>query len=495
MRKRFMERLGAFGLFAAVMALASGARAASCDDLSGLSSDKVAIVEAKSYPAGAFQPEGSAAAAQAFADLPAFCQIKAVAHTSATSSIRITVWLPEAAAWNHRFLVNGWAFFANDLDPAQLTGALKRGYATANTDGGGPGRAADFLLGHPESVKDFAGRAWHQTIVTSKALITALYGAGPRYGYWNGGGGASRQALGEMQRYPGDLDGVVTGGIAGDPVHFIFAQVGEWRAIQGDAHFSPQMLPLLHERALASCDALDGARDGVIADPLHCKVDLQPLLCRAGATDCLTPAQALAVRRLYAPITNPRTGRVIFGGLMPGSELGWRGLLNDPAPSGFAVDVFRNLIFTDASWSPQSLDFDRDLDRAEKAAPLINANDPNLSAFVARGGKLMLWGGWADTAIPPNADVDYFRRVEARLGGRQTEAAARLYMIPGMGHFPGGKGPDAIDFDMQAAMEAWRENGAVPTTIPAKTGDGRSLILCPFPTHAVPARGLPADCR
>jgi feruloyl esterase len=355
-------------------------------------------------------------------------------------------------------------------------------------------------LNQPQKLLDWGERAWRETTLKSKALITAYYGRPPRYAYWNGGGGAARQGLKAIQRFPDDYDGVAVGGLAIDPSHFAFAQVAQWQALNSAEPLTPEHLAVLNRAALEACDGGDGVKDGVIGDPERCRFDPAVVRCPGpAAATCLTDRQAAAVRRVYAPVTNPRTGAVIFGGLAPGSELGWRSLLT-PEPGGFALDFFRYVVFGNADWDYRTLDFDRDVAVAERVDPSVGAVDPDLRAFVARGGKLLLWGGWADTAIPPSAGIAYYQAVAARLGPAEAARSVRLYMVPGMGHFFGGAGPDVYDLDTQAILEAWRERGRAPHRVVAvHRSNGvqdRTVLLCPYPQVArYSGRGDPADAK
>src|ERR1039458_673413 len=111
----------------------------------------------------------------------------------------------------------------------------------------------------------------------------------------------------------------------------------------------------------------------------------------------------------------------------------------------------------------------------------MNATDPDLTKFQRRGGKLILYHGWSDAAIPPYNTIDYYNQVEAKLSPQQAEKFVRLYMAPGVQHCGGGPGPN--NFDMNAPIEAWVEQGVAPAAIVASM-PGRSRPLCPYPQVA-----------
>lgn len=477
---------------------------ATCESLVSLNLPDTTITAAEAVAAGGLTPpsqparaggggRGQAAAAP-FRDLPAFCRVAGTIRTSPDSSIRIEVWMP-ASGWNDKFLATGYAFFGSTMSPATLAGPLRSGYATATTDNGlppgTPPQDGSFLRGHPERVIDWGERAWHDTAVKAKAIITAYYGRPPAYSYFNGGGGAGRQGLKAVQRFPADFDGVVVGGVAADSTHFSLANIWAWQAATKSeaSPLSPEKLRVLHEAVVAACDGLDGARDGLIGDPERCQYDPGALQCTdVDAPMCLTPPQVAAVRQIYAAPTHSRTGRRLFGPLMPGSELGWGGL-SGPNANGYAVEFFRSIVFQDPTWDPRTLNWGRDVERAEAVPPVVNAVDPDLSAFVGRGGKLIMWGGWADTAINPAAETDYYTSVVARMGENRVRGAVRLYMLPMMGHFLGGTGPHAYELDTQRLIEQWVERGIAPGPLTAshranETAD-RTVLLCQYPQVAI----------
>ena len=231
-----------------------------------------------------------------------------------------------------------------------------------------------------------------------------------------------------------------------------------------------------------ACDALDGAKDGVLENPLACTFDPSVLACKAGSdpASCLSAPQVEAVRKIYAGASNPRTGEKIFPGLERGSELGWT-----PNPVGYAVDYFKHVVFKDPNWDPKTLNFDSHLAESTKAPNLVfDANDANLNRFTGRGGKLIMYQGWAEPGIPPAHLVNYYASVQTQT--TNAADAVRVFMVPGMGHCGGGNG--ASTFDMVAALDAWRDGGKAPERINAsRVRDGkadRTRPLCSWPAIA-----------
>src|SRR5262249_53503638 len=181
----------------------------------------------------------------------------------------------------------------------------------------------------------------------------------------------------------------------------------------------PEKYAAVHKAALEACDALDGVKDGLIEAPTRCQFDPKVLQCSGPDTaTCLTLPQVDAARKIYGPATNPRTGEEIFPGLERGSELGWNGLAGGPTPLSIATDHFKYIVFKNPNWDYKTLDFDKDVALADKIDNgLLNATEPNLKAFFEHGGKLLMYHGWNDQLIAPRNSVNYYKSVEARLGG------------------------------------------------------------------------------
>jgi feruloyl esterase len=171
----------------------------------------------------------------------------------------------------------------------------------------------------------------------------------------------------------------------------------------------------------------------------------------------------------------------------PGSELGWAALAGATAPY-YATETFKYLVFNDAAWTPATrpITLGADVAAAERAAAPINADNPDLSAFFARGGRLIQVHGWTDPLIAPGDSIDYYNRVKARLGDQAVEQHVRLFMVPGMNHCQGGEGADSLA--TEPVIERWVERGEAPASIVAsKIANGRTErthLLCPYPQEA-----------
>jgi len=198
----------------------------------------------------------------------------------------------------------------------------------------------------------------------------------------------------------------------------------------------------------------------VIADPSQCQFDPAVLLCKGEpSADCLTAAQVATAKRMYAPMTDPRTGSILFPGLTPGSEMQWGVKIGGPTPPSIPGDHFRYIVYEDPNWDWHDFDVSRDTARADQIDHgLLNATDPDLREFAKDGGKLLLWHGWSDGAISPYNTINYYNSVLKATGTRQD--FVRLFMVPGMLHCSGGDGPD--QFNAVDALDRWVETGRPP---------------------------------
>jgi feruloyl esterase len=446
-----------------ILGSAAVASGAPCESLTSLSRPNTTVTMAQSVAPGAFtQPGGRAGrgGANAFASLPAFCRVAVTLKPTPRSDIKAEVWLP-SSGWNGKLQVVGNGSFAGTIGYAAMATALAGGYATASTDTGHTGPAANTFV-NEDVLVDYAYRSIHETTAVAKKIVDGFFGSAPTFSYFSGCSTGGRQALHEAQRYPDDFNGIVAGAPGLYASRQAFAQNWMYQATADPASALPrEALTLVHDAVLNACDGLDGARDGILENPLVCQFDPQVLTCREGSrASCLTPPQVAAVKKIYAGPSNPRTGEQIFPGFERGSELGW-----SAGPVGLAADYFKFIVFKDPDWDPKTLDFDAHVALVASRADYqpLDARTADLSAFANGGGKLLMYQGWAENGIPPRNVVNYYSDVKARTA--KAADAVRLFMVAGMGHCGGGDG--ATTFDMVAALDQWVTSGKAPAVIPA----------------------------
>lgn len=466
----------------AVVLLAAVAQQAPCEGLKSLSLPNTTITASEYVPAG---PQRTGRGGQAGAQLPAHCRVAATLKPSADSHIEMELWMP-AENWNGKFLAVGNGGWAGNIETGAIAAGLSRGYAAASNDTGHKGGSASFAVGHPEKLIDFGYRSMHEMAVQSKAIIQAFYKRAPQLSYYQGCSTGGRQGLMEAQRYPEDFDAIIAGAPVYNVIHLNIQSVArQVEMLKEPSRIIPQnKMTLFANAVVAACDAQDGVKDNIISDPRMCRFDPQTLSCKAGdAPDCLTPAQVESARKAYAPIKT-RNGELVYPGSSPGFETGYRMPTPGAAMTPLFTDTPRYVGRQDANWDVMTFDLDADLSLAMKNAGYIESTDPNLAKFKARGGKLLLYHGWADPGPAPENTVNYVSGVAQKLGGASQDDWMRLFLIPGMGHCRGGVGPDQADF--LGAIERWREKGEAPAQIIATrpAGNGRTEMtrpLCPHP--------------
>lgn len=472
-----------------------------CAGLAGLTLLHAAVTAAEDVqqypPADQVDPKGPPPLKEPF------CRVRITATPTPDSDIRIELWIPSGDGWNGRYLQVGNGGFAGRVPYRSLMAGVRKGYATAGTDDGheaikdDDSTDASWALHHPQKVIDFGYRALKQTTDLSKTVLAA-YAGPPKFSYFNGCSDGGREALMEAQRFPADFDGIVAGDPANDWTHLQGAgAIGQQALFSQKTAFVPiSKLPALQAAARAAC----ADETGVIENPLTCHFNPATIQCKGADTDeCLTTAQVATARKLYGG-TRDKRGRLIMPGLEPGAEAaenGWGRWVIGETPTGgdpslaykFNHNFMADVVYGDANYDIKRFNYDRDMPVIQKKfAPILNSTSPDLSAFKARGGKLIQYHGWADPAIPAKTSILYFNSVQRKMGN--TAGFYRLYMAPGMLHCAGGPGPSAID--MQGAISAWVEKGKVPDRIiAAKFADdnpGKGLVrarpLCPYPQIA-----------
>ena len=468
---------------------AAAAAPTSCDALARIPIQSGKVLAAESISAGAFTPPGSpnAAAAAAFKTVPAFCRVTLQLTPTPDSDIRVEVWLPQSE-WNGKLEAAGNGGLGGAIAYPALAAAVKAGYAAAGTDTGHVGGNADFVAGHHEKLVDFAYRAIHEMTVTAKTIVSAHYDARPKRSYFNSCSTGGRQALIEAQRYPEDFDGIVAGDASWDQMRLYAARVALNVYINRDpgAAMPIAKLPMIHKAVLDACDSLDGVKDGVIEDPTRCRFDYASLACAGDdRPDCLTKPQLDSVKAMASPIVAHPSGVVLHPGrYYPGSELGWNAV-GGPTPSGESLEGMTKIVFK-PGWDYRTIRVPDDVERAVKADEgLLFGGDPDVSRFFARGGKLLMYHGWADPLVTPDTSLIMYKRINDAVGSAAARSLA-LFMVPGMNHCQGGSGTDV--FDKVAAIDQWVESGTKPQSIVASHMTNgvadRTRPLCAYPAKA-----------
>jgi pimeloyl-ACP methyl ester carboxylesterase len=406
-----------------------------------------------------------------------YCRVQARSMPTDDSDIRFEVWIPLGSAWNGKFEQVGNGGFAGAIPVSSMAHVLSQGYAVAGTDDGHESTDmtdARWALHHEEKIKDYGWRAISETTRASKQILRNFKSRAPARSYFVGCSDGGREAMMMAQRFPDYFDGIVAGAPA-----FAMSRLltgGALRIAQLDSaegHLSSAKLALLQTSVLKSC----GGGAPFLTDPRGCRPDLGSLACHGAETDaCLTDRQLETARSMYREQKDPATGGTLYA-VLPGAEAvkgSWDAWLTGtddggkPAALGFTWNYLANMVMRDPHFDPSKVT-NADLMRSElHYAPIMDANDPDLSAFKARGGKLIQYHGWNDPGIPPGYSLEYRERLVAAMGN--VEDFYRLYLVPGMLHCGGGDAPTNINW--QSAIEAWVEHGEAPGALTARDAQG-----------------------
>ena len=453
-------------------------------------------------------------------DIPAsHCKVVGVIGSEIGFELR----LPDD--WNSKFIMGGSGGFAGNYANAanDMWLVVADGWATVSTDTGHKGHpaGADWALNNLERQVNFGYLGVHRTAVNAKVLIESHFGAkidrSLFFGCSRGGG----QGLMLAQRSPELFEGIY----AGAPAYSWATELaGRWTRNAQHMYPDPSNLsePAIDADALSvlgnavmdQCDELDGLKDGILNDPRQCDFDVTTLACDTQTTtQCLTPRQVTVAQAIYGDveIDGRMTRGTPIGSELPGHSFGWDRWITggyhpdaemefhpgigavefeDPvSPNGrwaFAMGLMRHFIFSDPDWSYEDYDFSDFAQRTSGVAQTLNADNPDLSAFRDRGGKLIIDNSWMDGSMSPYMTIDYYNSVlEFDPAARDD---VRLFVRPGVAHCWGGPGPDGTDYI--AALEEWLDSGVAPEQLDAPfaglapgrppTGQG-GRIICAHP--------------
>lgn len=431
-----------------------------------------------------------------------FCRVVGTSNPTGDSTVNFEVWLPATASWNKKFYSSTGGGSTGTIQYGAMATGLAANYAAMSQDRGHVSRSdlgvpvstdGSWAAGHPEKIVDWAHRAQHVTTVASKAIVNAFYASAPQHAYFVGCSAGGHVGTMEAQRYPQDYDGIIAGAPAWNWSNLLIGRL--WSSepsLKNAADALPAAkLTVLANAVVAACDAIDGVTDGLIDDPRKCNYDPGPLQCAgADAPTCLTAGQVNTARLIYA---GPKraSGQQVYPGYTRSSEPLWT-VNTGAAPGGSSFDFFRYWVYENQYYDSRTFNFESDIDFTnskpvvgQTMASVVNAT-PDIKAFAARGGKLLVWHGWADEQVHSLGSIDYYDQVVAANTKAETDKFFRLFMMPSVAHCGRGPGPDSID--TLTALERWVEQGIAPDQIIAsKVTAGtvtRTRPLCPYPQVA-----------
>jgi feruloyl esterase len=479
------------------------AAAADCASLTSMELKDTAIMSAAVIPAAGTIPE--------------YCKVLGSIHNLPQSTILFEVSMP-TSKWNGKYFVAGGGGY-NGVIP-RLTQALAEGYAAAGSDTGHEAKDANWALNNLDAQNNYAYLATHVVTLIGKQILRNFYNQRERRSYFVGCSNGGKMALAEIQRYPDDFDAAISGDPVIDRTKLMMQYAWNAQALAA-APIPPAKIPAIEKATMSACHESGGAINGLLMTPGRCKFDPKLMICPSGnGPNCLTAGQAQALQKILSGPVNS-AGVKLHPGFIPGHEDDYQAFLTGdgtdaakPASTWALADIFmRQFVFGSNFDLVRQFNFDSSL---AALVPLAAAQDnarPDLSEFRARGGKLILYHGWADHSITPLRTIEYYEDVIETMGnGRGEEQGEpnayavmdfmRLFMVPGMHHCANGPGPNVFgganqglppqldaQHDIVMALDHWVEDGVAPEKIMAShltNGNvDRTLALCPYPQAPV----------
>ena len=407
-------------------------------------------------------------------NLPPFCLISANLKPTVGSLIRIELWLP-LDNWNGRLLGTGNGGGAGSIAYESLAGGIRHGYATVNTDMGTSRGGANAAVDNPEVWKDFGYRATHEMTVVAKHLVKMYYGKKQHHSYFVGCSTGGQQGLMEAQRFPNDYNGIIAGAPANNRTHLHTSFLWNYAIANknGKALFTKEDLAYISKQIIDNYTVRSGGapKDDFLTNPGRVDINVDSLFgCKQNSgAPCLGFEKMEALKKIYKGPVNPQTHAQIYTSFPLGSENIGGGLALQQTKAG-ADDLF--YLFKWAfgkDFDPMKFDFDKDVEKLDlQLAPLLNANNPDLSAYKKNGGKIIMYTGTADPLVPYQDAANYYNRVVAQQKGLdKAQTFFKYYLLPGMAHCAGGPGLNGFSRNILVDLVDWVEKAIVPNEIVA----------------------------
>ncbi len=404
-------------------------------------------------------------------------------------------------AWNGRSVqyggggFNGVLISALGLVPAapyDKAAPLARGFVTVGTDSGHqnePGKPPQTFALNDEALVNFAHASYKKVRDVSVELMKRAYGRAPQRLYFVGSSEGGREGLTMAQRYPADFNGIFSRVpvINWTGLQFMGARNGI--ASMGDNWLRPAQVKLVHDAVLVTCDELDGLKDGIVGDAVACKAkfDVSQLRClpRQHPDTCLNDGQVAAVRTFHSPLRIPfalANGVTEYPGYGVSGEgapafgptggwsawwLGGAAPTQPPLPNNgiawfYGSGALQYFYARNGQADVRTLRAEDMAARVREVSALMDSTNPDLSAFHAHGGRLVMLENMADYAQSPYAGIQYFEAVQKTLGKARTADFMRLYTAPNVDHVGSG-GPGNVD--MMDVLVDWVESGKAPVNL------------------------------
>jgi feruloyl esterase len=459
-----------------------------------------------------------------------------ITNNPGPNQVNFRLQLPDSG-WTGRYYfigMGGSAGYVPTDSQIPAGNPLNKGMAVAGTDTGRQGDMLDWgFLTDPAKAEDHIHRAAHVTAVATQQITKAYYGTQTLHRYFSGCSGGGRMATMSIERHPEDFDGVLVGAPGGrsNATMLAFIYNAQQMNREPGAWLSPAKLQMLESKVTAQCDALDGAKDGIIWDHTACKVDFDQFKCAASdSPDCLTAPELKSVKAIVAGPRGP-DGPIKVG--YPVSNISvWSGFLGATPPpwspdtsmanmakssAGFVISTSMARVFFGPHFNVlQDFNFNdqKQIDAWWAATNRIGFGAPytaDLRGLQHSGGKVIMWNGVSDPCCIDTEMRTYYGDAAKSVGGvSRLDTFAKMYFLPGTSHCGGGTGPrDGPDKLLEAMMD-WVEQDKTPgpvvahrgkeraqmlfaeaktgtvsgVIVPPSTGSPRDFLLCPYPQVA-----------
>lgn len=437
---------------------------------------------------------------------PEYCEIIGLIKPKLNFELRLPT------TWNGKFHYSGGGGFNGFITEADES-ALMQGYADVASDSGHTGSFfsvsafdASFALNDEHAFKFFASESVPTVTTTAKEITQQYYGKPISRTYFEGCSNGGREGLTAALKNPNLFDGIIARAPARQFVaSYPFSQRNYTLLAKEGARINSTQLQLVSDKVLEHCDtvAADGIKDGIISNIDACDFDSKILLCSDGDDsndDCLTKAQLAVVDSYTSPVISAK-GQISYPGFtLHGHEADtfqWDIWLYGipmkmpilPGLGNFFMNTgVQNIVANDDSIVALTWNFETEKNalKAQQVSEKLDLTNPDLSEFAELGGKLILWHGSTDVAVPLESTTIYYNGIVDSMGGReQADKFTRYYIAPGVNHCFGGVGADQ-QTQLLGALDEWVMQNKAPETLIANKTDDPEITrpLCVYPSYS-----------
>ncbi|KAH8704912.1 putative feruloyl esterase B-2 [Talaromyces proteolyticus] len=435
------------------------------------------------------------------------CRVAMAVATSNRSQITLEAWFPRN--YTGRFLSTGNGGISGCIQYYDLAYTASLGFATVGANNGHNGTSGEAFYKNPDVVEDFAWRSVYTGVVIGKELTKQFYDESFNKSYYLGCSTGGRQGWKMIQSFPDLFDGVLAGSPAFNFVNLL-SWSGRFYPLTGPSNASTFVTPaqwsVVGDLVLDQCDALDGAKDGIIEDPDFCQPNVKSLRCDSNSTNssiCLSNAQLHTVESTYQPLRGVHN-EALYPRMQPGVEAEAAYIMYGGQPFPFSTDWYRYVVYNNPDWDPLSFT-SKDAEVALAQNPFdIETWNGNLEPFRQAGGKVLTYHGMADPLISSDTSKWYYGRVSETMGldPSSLDEFYRYFRISGMGHCQGGTGATEIgnglatltslspEDNVLMALVQWVEDGIPPEYVRGSSVATNGSVEwtrkhCKYPKHNI----------